>query len=120
MTFAKFKTAYLQHTRIVDATLVADVYVNQLVTYNPTTGAIAASDNKNADNAAIIALSDRNFGTLVDNMAVPYAHTPLENKTWAYDGKVAASTATKKVVIWLVKDPLDVEIYESNVVEQLN
>lgn len=120
MTFTKFKTAYLQHTRIVDATLAADVYVNQLVTYNPTTGAIAASDDKTAANSAIIALSDRNFGVLVNNMAVPYAHTPVENKTWAYDGKVAASSAMKKVVIWLVKDPLDIETYQSSVVEQLN
>lgn len=120
MTFAKFKTAYLQRIRLVDATLVADVYVNQLVTYNPSTGAIAASNDKTASNSAIIALADVNLGVLASKMAVPYTHTLIENKSWAYDHKVAASTAKKKVAIYLVKDVEDVETYQTDVVEQLN
>lgn len=121
-TYARFHTAYLQHVRIVDAKLSADVQVNQLVTYNPSTKVLAASNDKTASNSAIVALSDRNFGVLAANTSVPYTHTPVENKSVAYDGKVAATAgdATKKVGIWLVKDPMDIDTYQSDVVEQLN
>jgi hypothetical protein len=121
-TYAKFNTAYLQYARMVDAKLSAAVNVNQLVTYNPSTKVLAASDDKTASNSAIIALSDRNIGIRVDKSSVPYAHTPIENKTWQYDGQVAATVgdATKKVVIYMVKDPMDVETYTASSPEQLN
>jgi hypothetical protein len=117
---AKFKTAYLQRTQIVEATLAADLFVDDLVTYNPTTRVMAAATDPTAANAAIIAHSDRSLGINVGtNRSTPYTKTPVEDKTLQYDGKVALSTTAKKVAIWSIKDPLDIITWTPTVTEQL-
>lgn len=118
---AKFKTAYLQRMEIIEATLAAAVNVGDLVTFNPTTGALAASTDGDASkaNSYIIAQSDTSFAAIGSGRSGPYDHVKVEDKNLQYDAKVAASTTKKKVAVFKVINPSDVVVESYTTREQL-
>ena len=118
---AKFKTAYLQHIQIIEATLAADLKVDDLVIYNPETKALTAStDGKaTAANAYIIAQSDISFAAIGGSRSGPYKHINVEDKNLQFDPAVKASSTLKKVAVFKVVDPTDVVVEQYTTSEQL-
>ena len=118
---AKFKTAYLQRMEIIEATLAAAVNVGDLVIFNPSTGALAASTDGDASkaNSYIIAQSDISLAAIGGGRSGPYDHVKVEDKNLQYDAKVAASTTKKKVAVFKVINPSDVVVESYTTREQL-
>jgi len=118
---AKFKTAYLQRMELIDATLVADVNVGDLVVYDPSTKAITASVAGDATvaNSYIIAQSDVSLAAIGSGRSGPYDHVKVEDKNLQFDPKVKLSTTLKKVAVFKVVNPSDVEVEEYTTFEQL-
>ena len=118
---AKFKTAYLQRMESIEATLAAAVNVGDLVTFNPSTGALAASTDGDASkaNSYIIAQSDISLAAIGGGRSGPYDPVTVEDKNLQYDAKVAASTTKKKVAVFKVINPSDVVVESYTTREQL-
>lgn len=118
---AKFKTAYLQKMEIIEATLANDLYVDDLVVYNPSTKALAASadGDPTASNTYIIAQSDISFAAIDGSKSGPYSHIPVEEKNLQFNGAVKASETLKKVAVFKVIDPTDVVVTSYTNPEQL-
>lgn len=118
---AKFKTAYLQRMLIIEATLAADVKVGDLVVYNPATKALTASAAGDASvaNSYIVAQSDTSFAAIGGDRATPYKHINVEDKNLQFDPTVKSSSTVKKVAVFKVVDPTDVEVESYTASEQL-
>ena len=96
---AEFKTAYLQREVALDAKVAAEVRVGQVCSFaNETVTALGDSATPVVGNV-IIAQSD---------MTVGGGHVPVENRDWNYSDKVAASTTTKKVLVFVISDVNDI------------
>lgn len=96
---AEFNTAYLQREVALDVKVAAEVKVGQVCSLaNDTITAIADTATPAVGNV-IIAQSD---------MTVGGGHVPVENRNWNYSNKVAASTATKKVLVFVISDVNDI------------
>lgn len=94
---AEFKTAYLQREVAVDATLAADLRVGQVCTLSAA-GALAAATAVAAGNV-IIAQSDMTMGN---------GHVPIELRDHKYSDVVKASSAKKRVMVFMITDVNDI------------
>lgn len=101
---AHFKTAYLQREVVMDVKVATELKVGALCSYAAATGSTPATITGVETVAAahyIVAQSD---------MTLEYGHVPVENRNYAYSNVVAASTAPKRVALFKIIDPDDVEL----------
>ena len=119
---AKFKTAYLQHTVVVDAKAAEDLTVNvfDLVTVKPDGTIAKPTESKAAEidlttppegtRYAIIGQSDVSMGSVQKNMtrAGAYDHVDVESKNLQYNSTVKLGTTPKRVSLFYVINPLDI------------
>ena len=100
--YAGFKTAWNQREIRLDAKPSTNLYVGQLCTYTASTKALVAKTTATpAVGDYIIAQSD---------VTTSNSHVPVENHSYAYDDKVAASTTEKIVMVFKVVDAEDVYV----------
>ena len=90
MALAHFRTGKDQYTITLETKVSADVSVGELVTYTASTTTIAAASTVAAA-THMIALGDE---------AAPGGYVSTDAKNYAPSGKVKASTATKRVVVY--------------------
>ena len=115
----KFKTAYDQRELPLDVAVVGttNLHVGELVKY------VAAASGKPAYIVAATGLSDATHIIAQSDMTMEYGHVPVENRDYKYSdvvaanvsatGSVTASTETKKVAVFAIKDINDVIVYEA-------
>jgi len=118
---AIFKTARFQSIEVVDATsaAAATFQVGDLVTYNPSTkaiAAVAAGTTTVPANAAIIALSDIGLKEPGNkSRSGVYAHVDVESKNLQADkGVYFTAGQTKKVGLFFVTDAKDVVLSDGD------
>lgn len=100
MVKAQFKTGYNQREIVIDAKVAADLKVGQVVTLSSgTISAVADTVLTPANTHYIVAQSD---------MTMSITKMDYTKGQFDYDDTVKASTALKKVALFMVSDPTDV------------
>lgn len=107
MALGNFKTGVNQREIVLDAKVTAAVEVGTIVTLTTDSSGnhtiAAATSNIGSAGQYIVAQSD---------MTMEYGHVPVEARNYAYSSAVKASTSAKKVALFRINDPLDINVIQ--------